>query len=95
MFVPNNRSGLFRMIKISKQNFRVVGTRKENSSIVFFDGTWKVNEIFCSHCVYATCQVSFVSILELLGSIIKVTALLIYCLCDFARNVQYKGTFTL
>ena len=79
------------MIRISQSKLRGVGTTKERRHRPF-DGTWKVNEIFCSHCVYATRQVSSVSILDLLGLIIKVTALLIYCLYDFARNVQYKGT---
>jgi hypothetical protein len=55
------------------------------------NGAWTVNEIFCSHCVYATCRVSSVSIRELLGLFIKVTALLISCLCDFAWNVHIHG----
>jgi hypothetical protein len=83
------------MIRISQSKLRGRRDQKGIRRHRPFNGTWKVNEIFCSHCVYATRQVSSVSILDLLGLIIKVTALLIYCLYDFARNVQYKGTFTL
>ena len=61
----------------------------------FFDGIWSVNEIFCSHCVNATCQVSSNSIRELLGLFIKVIRCLFVVFATSLGMFIYKETFTL
>lgn len=80
----------FKEIKIGHSSFRDRTDQKGTTSYrprMVLGIEWNS----CSHCVSATCQVSFAPVLDLWGLIIKVTALLISFPCDFARNVLTQG----